>query len=57
MTKKEIEKKLRDNWIFTGTGQMNYENSKRIIMDDLLTMIDPLDYERRIKIITEYLRI
>jgi polyhydroxyalkanoate synthesis regulator phasin len=57
MTKQEIEKKLRDSWVFKGTGQMNYEEAKRVVTGDLLKMTDPKEYESRIKVICEYLNI
>ena len=57
MTKTEIEKKLRANWIFKKSGRNNYEEAKRVIMDDLLEMSSPREYEARAKIIIDYLKI
>lgn len=57
MTKKEIEEKLRANWIFKKSGLKDYEEAKRVIMEDLLEISDPKEYERRIFMIINYLEI
>ena len=57
MTKDQIEKQLKENWIIEGSGQASYEKAKLIITGDLLKMYAPKDYEKRIKVICEYLNI
>ncbi|MEE9354239.1 MAG: hypothetical protein V3U75_01480 [Methylococcaceae bacterium] len=57
MTKEQIEKQLKENWIIKGSGQTSYEKAKLIITGDLLKMIDAREYEARIKVICEYLRV
>jgi len=57
MHKSEIEKKLKDAWIKKGTrSYRDYETAKSIICPDIHSLL-PSEYDRRIKLIAEYLGI
>ncbi|MCK5604492.1 hypothetical protein KAR91_21560 [Candidatus Pacearchaeota archaeon] len=54
MTEKEIIKTLKDNWIKPDGKWRTYEKAKKIICEgDLL----PSEYDERLRIITDYLKI
>jgi hypothetical protein len=54
VNKQEIIQLLRTHYIFSGSGQRNYKDAKEIISKQNLS---PKEYERAIKIITNYLKI
>lgn len=54
ITKEEIIKTLKDNWIKPDGHWRTYEKAKKLICKgDLL----PSEYDFRIKVVTEYLKI
>jgi hypothetical protein len=50
MSKQEIEKILKDNWIRRGEGWRMYEAGKRLLTSDNLS---PSEYESRIKTLSD----
>ncbi|MCK5615178.1 hypothetical protein KAR91_75645 [Candidatus Pacearchaeota archaeon] len=56
MTKEEIIKKLKDNWIKPGGGWKQYEVAKKLICPEE-EKINGLEYDYRLEIITEYLNV
>ena len=57
MTDKDIISQLQHNFIHEGSGQINYEKAKKIILPDMMGLLDAKEYEARIKVICEYLRV
>lgn len=57
MTDKDIISQLQKNFIHEGSGQINYEKAKKIILPDMMGLLDSKEYEARIKVICEHLNI
>jgi hypothetical protein len=55
MTKKEIIKKLKDNWIKQGSWK-EYDRAKKVICSDQEN-INKFEYEFRIRVLTEYMNL
>ncbi len=56
MLKDEIIKKLKDNWIKPDKDWRTYEKAKKIICPKGEFML-PSEYDHRIKVIVDYLKI
>ena len=56
MTKEEIVKKLKDNWIKPDGNWKTYERAKRLICPDVDSLILS-EYDFRLEVITDYLKI
>ena len=54
MTREEILKKLRDNWIKPHGGWKHYEAAKKLICPEEESM-NGLEYDYRLEVVTEYL--
>jgi len=51
----EIEKKLKDAWIKKGTrSYRDFEAAKKIICPDINSLL-PSEYDRRIRLISDYI--